>query len=564
MIVKKMNFRSKIFIICLLISLIPVTILGTFCYQQIRQLLIEREETALTETLIQECISLNNRTDSYINTMNYILWDNSFQNALSQNYTNNFEMYIMYRDILDPLFTTIRALNTDFNQITVYTDNPINPHGSQLRPLSDLYDKIWFSQVNSKQKPFFYVSKENQQMLLIGKIQQTSQPYTNIIVIDINYNKAFDSMETLFEHSYGILLTDEYNNCIYTYYSFNNMDHNYILTSQQLTADTTLNHSYVIRHSNELTNEWTLYLYRPKSTVSAPAKEISHILLMIILLCIVSVILVSSVLSKLLVHPIKLLTQNMKEIEKGQFKISVCYNSNDEIGQLVLGFKHMVEKLSYLIDEVLKSKIAQQKYEMKALQAQINPHFLYNCLSLINGKALMAEQHDISEMAQLLSTFYRTTLNKGKNIITVENEIENIKSYINIQFIMHSYSFDVSYNLDKKTYPFLMINLLLQPLVENAIIHGIDLKESPGRGHLDISCKCSDIDIIFEISDNGPGIPPDKLTNILHSQSNGYGIQNVHHRIQLFYGKKYGLLYESNPGLGTTVKVIIPIQTKEQ
>lgn len=149
-----MTFRNKIFIVCLLISLIPVLVLGTFCYRQIRRLLIEREETALTETMILECRSLNNKTQGYVNAMNHILWDNSILQALSKSYANNYEMYLMYRDIIDPMFTTIRSLNTDFNKITVYTDNPINPHGSELRPLKDICEMPWYLTISERQKPF--------------------------------------------------------------------------------------------------------------------------------------------------------------------------------------------------------------------------------------------------------------------------------------------------------------------------------------------------------------------------------------------------------------------------
>ena len=218
----------------------------------------------------------------------------------------------------------------------------------------------------------------------------------------------------------------------------------------------------------------------------------------------------------------------------------------------------MVERLRHLIDEVLNSKIKQQEYEMRALQAQINPHFLYTSLSLINGRALMAGQDDIGRMARLLSTFYRTTLNKGKNTISVRDELENVRSYISIQFIMHSDNFDVTYAIDENALPLTMINLLLQPLVENAIMHGIDHREAPGRGKLQISCRCCGDQLIFSVSDNGPGIPAEKLDSILTSDSAGYGIQNVHHRIQLFYGDGYGLRYESRIGEGTTVYLTLP------
>lgn len=118
---------------------------------------------------------------------------------------------------------------------------------------------------------------------------------------------------------------------------------------------------------------------------------------------------------------------------------------------------------------------------MKALQAQINPHFLYNSLSLINWKAIMADQQEISEMAQLLSTFYRTTLNKGKSVTTVKGEWDNTSSYIRIQSIMHSGKFQVEQQVEESMMKYEMLNLILQPLVENAIGHGLDHKEGRDR-----------------------------------------------------------------------------------
>jgi two-component system sensor histidine kinase YesM len=218
----------------------------------------------------------------------------------------------------------------------------------------------------------------------------------------------------------------------------------------------------------------------------------------------------------------------------------------------------MVHKLQEMINEVYKSKIAKQEYEMKALQAQINPHFFYNSLSLINSKAIIAEQEDISKMAQLLSTFYRTTLNRGKNTISVREELENTTSYIQIQRMMHSDSFDVRCEVDEGILDYTMLNLLLQPLVENAINHGIDHKESPGKAVLTITAKQSDNNLIFNVSDNGCGMEPELLKTILTTKTKGYGVQNVHHRVQLTYGVEYGLTYTSKLMIGTTVTLTIP------
>ncbi|MEM5591222.1 sensor histidine kinase [Niallia circulans] len=167
-------------------------------------------------------------------------------------------------------------------------------------------------------------------------------------------------------------------------------------------------------------------------------------------------------------------------------------------------------------------------------------------------------QEDISEMAQLLSTFYRTTLNKGKNMITVKDEIENTISYMKIQQMMHSNSFDLSIIVDDQILGHTMINLLLQPLVENAINHGIDHKEDRERGLVTIIGKQADNDLLFTISDNGNGMEPEILETILTTKTAGYGVQNVHHRIKLAYGEAYGLSYTSKLGKGTTVEVRIP------
>ena len=248
----------------------------------------------------------------------------------------------------------------------------------------------------------------------------------------------------------------------------------------------------------------------------------------------------------------------MEQIESGDLSVTVTQDSTDEIGLLIQRFGYMVNRIKYMIDEVYKSKILQQEYEMKALQAQISPHFFYNSLSLINSKAILAGHEDISNMAQFLSTFYRTTLNRGKNTIQIKDEFKNVTSYIEIQLMMHSNTFDVSYDIDDDILDYVMLNLLLQPLVENSIVHGLDYKETNGRGLISITGKKDSNNIVFTITDNGCGIPPQVLKSILTTETKGYGIQNVHHRVQLYYGNKYGLSYKSELSKGTTVYLTIP------
>jgi two-component system, sensor histidine kinase YesM len=560
---KNLSFRKKVTIICLFVGLIPVILLGSFSYGQVRKLLIEREKTALKETLKQEVYNLNYKIDSYLNAMNLILWDEDVRNSLTHTFTNNYDMYKTYMYELDPLFTTVRTLHNEIKTLTIYTDNPIYPHGNTLRPLSDIEDTLWYKEALSKTTPFFVISKERKSLNLICQLYLSGGQYTSILHMNISYDKTFDTLMNLFNKSYGVILEDETDTALYSFSDFNEKDKRYALPDEMLPSlkDGKLNSSYVTQAKTLKNFEWKIYLYRPVNTVSEAANHITVIVISIIFLCLLILFILSAVLSGNLVRPLEELSGDMDKLEDGEMAVSVIYDSSDELGHLVKSFRHMVSRIQYLIDEVYKSRIAEQEYEMKALQAQINPHFLYNSLSLINGKAIMAEQEDISRMAKLLSTFYRTTLNKGRNLISVCDELENTKSYISIQSMMHSNSFDVVYDIDENVLSLVMINLLLQPLAENAIVHGIDHKESPGKGLLKISCKKNGSLLIFCISDNGCGISEETLSTILNSETEGYGVQNVHKRAQLYYGKEYGLRYESSLESGTRVWLTIPANT---
>ena len=559
--IKNLSFRKKIILICLGIGLIPVILLGTFSYAQMRQLLIEREYTALKESLEQEAKNLDYKMDSYLAAMNLIVWNEGIRYSLSKSYKNNYDMYLTYRDVIDPMFHTLRSMNKTISSITIYTDNSIHPHGDILRPLADISTADWYESAKNSTTPFFIFSEDNRRLLLICKLYYRHSSNTNIICMTIDSNTLFNSIKGPFDESYGITLLDKTGNIVFQYASFPDSKKDYMLTPQELQMELlhkSKTSKYVIERTPLASVDWSAYLYRPVKIVSAPANNITFTVIFIILLCLIIILLSCIMLSKVVVRPLRALYDNIKLIEQGDLSITVEQTSTDEIGHLIRAFGHMVERLKYLINEVLHSKIAQQEYEMKALQAQINPHFLYNSLSLINGKAIMTGQEDISQMAQLLSTFYRTTLNKGKNLISVKDELQNTRSYAEIQKMMHSDSFDIIYDIDEAMYTFTMPNLLLQPIVENAILHGIDHKETPDRGILTISCYQEDNVLVFKIMDNGCGISESQCQTILTSESTGYGIHNVHHRVQLYYGAEYGLRYSSTKGRGTCATLVLP------
>ena len=195
--------------------------------------------------------------------------------------------------------------------------------------------------------------------------------------------------------------------------------------------------------------------------------------------------------------------------------------------------------------------------QLKYLQAQINPHFLYNSLSIINWKALEADQEDISRITLSLSTFYRTALNKGKNILLVRDEIANIKAYLDIQLMMHDDSFDVIYDIDDSILKYETLNLILQPILENAIHHGIEEK-TDGRGKITVRGWKEDNCVWFMVEDNGVGMEQEVADKILTMESKGYGVRNVDERIRLCYGEKHAMKVESVVGKGTKMTIHFP------
>jgi two-component system, sensor histidine kinase YesM len=558
---KNLKFRSKILFICLLSSILPVVALGSYCYYQIQHILINRESEVLEESLNQAISSIDYKVNTYTNVINQIVWNEEVKRGVTTEYDNSYEMYLFYRDILDPLSLNNHFLYSEINTITIFSDNQMYSHGDILRPLTDIEQKSWLEQILETATPKFVVSAADRTFEVVSQIFDRNHSITNVVYIDIDYEHVFDNMSRLFENNYGLVILDENNKPVYTFQNFQEKYQSYELTTNELLKklnEGSLQEDFVFKESSSTSYDWTAYLYRPLDTIYASTYKITITVFIVILLCVLILFLSIYFLSRVTVRPLEKLEKNMELIEKGDLSVTVTNSSTDEIGHLIRRFSNMVHKLQEMINEVYKSKIAKQEYEMKALQAQINPHFFYNSLSLINSKAIIAEQEDISKMAQLLSTFYRTTLNRGKNTISVREELENTTSYIQIQRMMHSDSFDVRCEVDEEILDYTMLNLLLQPLVENAINHGIDHKESPGKAVLTITAKQVDNDLIFKVSDNGCGMEPDLLKTILTTKTKGYGVQNVHHRVKLTYGADYGLTYTSKLMEGTTVTLTIP------
>ncbi|MBP3360789.1 MAG: histidine kinase [Clostridia bacterium] len=248
----------------------------------------------------------------------------------------------------------------------------------------------------------------------------------------------------------------------------------------------------------------------------------------------------------------------------------VQYNQNDEIGRLYRSFNNMQERISKLTHELSYSLKIQKKAELKAIQSQISPHFLYNTLNSISA---LAQKHNINEieyMTTSLATFFTRTLNGGNTFCTIRDELTHIQSYVNIQNIRFSNKFNIIFNIPDEIMDYSIINLTLQPLVENCIVHAF--KNKSGKGNIIISGRREKTDLYIDVSDDGLGAnitDVNYLNNYVNRSFNfdeqieQYGIHNVNHRIKLYYGSEYGLLYSYNENGGITATVHICTEKKE-
>ena len=273
-------------------------------------------------------------------------------------------------------------------------------------------------------------------------------------------------------------------------------------------------------------------------------------------------VMASMFISARISQPIKRLEKQMKRVENGDFDISIETDGEDEVKQLSRAFNLMVVKIKQLMGQIISEQEAKRKSEFKALQAQINPHFLYNTLSLISWKAIREDAPDISEIANNMAEYYRTMLNDGGEAIQLRDEMRNIRAYLSIQLVAHQESFSVEYDVPEELEDFSMINMVLQPLVENAVRHGVDMRPD-GGGIICVSARREKDDLLLTVEDNGPGMVEKTQAGILKKEAGGYGVRNVHERIQLYSGEGYGLSYESSRGKGTRVMVRLPVHLGE-
>lgn len=308
--------------------------------------------------------------------------------------------------------------------------------------------------------------------------------------------------------------------------------------------------------------DWSIVYLYDMNILYRQAKQIQNAAVFIFIVSVMAVIGIASFISRTVVMPIRALARSMDEVVDNNMVVRFVPRYNDEIAYLGRRFAAMVQKTAKLIEDVKQAEKQKQIEELKALQAQINPHFLYNTLDMVYWMDKMEGNDNSANLIADLADFFRLSLNKGEDITTVERETEHVRKYLEIQKRRMDERFDYQISLDKTLAQYSVPKLILQPFVENSLLHGFEGMAEKGR--IDIRVFREKEDIIIDIMDNGCGMTVEKREEINHNRmqgdrSYGYAIENVKARIQLYAGEAYGVWFDTEVRDGTKVRIRFPM-----
>lgn len=313
---------------------------------------------------------------------------------------------------------------------------------------------------------------------------------------------------------------------------------------------------------------WKLVAVVTRSSMMQGLNATRYSVYIVLLLAINILILVNQFISVKIARPIKMLEKSIRGLEHGNLDVPIYIGGTYELKHLGTTIDSVVSQLKRLMQDIVIEQEEKSKNEMEALQSQINPHFLYNTLDSIVWMIEVDRYEEAITMISELASLFRISISKGKNIIRIEDEIKHSKNYLNIQKIRYKNKFDVIFDIQEEILSFSTVKLIIQPILENAIYYGMEYAD--GDGKIIVKGYKAEEDIFIEVSDNGPGMKKETAERLLtqehriQKKGSGVGLMNVHKRIQLYYGKEYGLTVKSKPDEGTYVTIHLPAKEYQE
>lgn len=548
---KFFSIKYKIILINVIAIFVCSFLVSLFSYNLISKYLDQRAYENKVNTMIQAAKTMTEKSSNLVKQTHIILENDVFQNTLEEILLNPYYNYATAQSNLQKLFNSIRMKDRCFDYFYLYTDygtfSSLHTNNSLGMPfdtnqtLSKFKDTgliVWednyFALVIPKR--FSYIGDA----LLFVKLDQYSlRDYlydieSNIFVVN-GEGEVIIGDHHIFEKddNYKEIFTQQINKDEAGYFKIHNKDEK----------------EEVVFYATIENTGWKVVSKEPTWQVTAETKYFNKIFILAILFGSIVSVFFGILINKLIVRPLNQLTATMKEVRGGNLGIRFNITANDEIGLVGSNFNYMLEEIERLIIKVEQEQKELKKMEIDLLQSQINPHFLYNTLDTIYWKICLGDDAIAKDMVIWLAKILRIGLSKGKEKITIEEELIHIEHYLKLQQMAYNHKFDYSIEVPDYLKEYKVVKIILQPLIENSVNHGFKNIEGKGLITIQVSERENNkIEII--VKDNGTGIDIDKIES-------GYGLGNTIKRLQLYYGVD-GVLSIYPQDKGVLIKIVIP------
>ncbi|MCX7711775.1 MAG: sensor histidine kinase [Clostridia bacterium] len=575
-IIRDIPIRSKLTLSFLLLIIFPVMLIGLFSFQRSSELLKHKTEQYTKDVLMETSNNIEVKLREIERLSFQVVYNQDIQRALkAANHGGINDEYekIATERIINMLLSGLISSSADVAAIQVVSNSgvPYSVNPASIAFTAKEEDKTILDQ--GEGSAVWFDTDHETQTMVVGRAINSHENLARIGYVFIYlresslydiYKKTelFKSGELFLISRTGRVVSSKDKEILGTMKGMPKTGLNlYTLEENFVTAKVDRKNYYITFRAIEGTN-WRIISFIPAVEVE---KDIIWLRNWTILICASTCLLaliVSVAISDSISKPVRRLSKMMLKVGGGDFSVLSSYESKDEIGILSSHFNKMVSQVQQLIQEVYQEQLLKQKAELKSLRMQINPHFLYNTLESINWMARTKGVPDIGKMVKALGDLMRSSIS-GDDFVSIEEEMKNINNYLTIQKFRYGDRFDVVTDIDPEIAMIKIPKLILQPIVENAIVHGIE--EMVGNGRIEIKGALENQKVVLQVKDNGIGMDESQILELLSQKDNArqteghthIGLRNVDRRVKMYYGQDYGLFIESSPGCGANVKILL-------
>ncbi|HEY5584121.1 MAG TPA: sensor histidine kinase [Ruminiclostridium sp.] len=582
-----LKLRQKLLLSYMILIVIPLFLYSFITYSNFSSILQAKALFSADKSYSQAYSYITDQLSRVVKTMDVVVQDETI-NQISNENTANTDIFQQMSD-MNHMTAFLQNLEdkTVVNKIRLYvkdgliyankSDNTTSP----LYNIKDIQNTKWYNRLKQTGVrivwcPPAYFEGDGQGIentVSTVSFLRSSNDYSEIIGllrVDISRNKleeiiskanTIENCVTYIQNSEGTMVLSSENKSADRFKIENSLLSN--TSSSNEWSTTKVDNEKVFFHSKLITGtDWYMITVIPYKEIFSESNKLrAEAFLQVIVIASIAYVL-AFLLSISITKRISQVISKMKNIQNGNLSPIVQSSDKDEIGDLIENYNYMISRIKLLLEKQYEMGLEVKNSELKVLQAQINPHFLYNTLDMVVCLSQENKYNEIEALVKALANFYKLSLSKGKEIIKIQDELFHVSFFMDIQNMRFNNKINFIIDLDEYIQDFEILKITLQPIVENAIIHGILGKESK-EGTIVISGTLEDDEIILCVNDDGIGIPTDKLKMIYtgsigSTTGSSYGIKNINDRLKLFYGEKYGLSYKSEYGKGTTVEIRIP------